>query len=302
MAHPTAEATPPSRFHERLFRPRVLFTLSAMLFVLVLAPYVPSLVPNPASDERYQFDQGNILIPTGHRWVPGDLVKRTFEQSSSDPLLTLLDPRLPETVAARMKSNPWVAKVGRVTALRDGGVRVELSYRMPVAMVETPQGTYPVDAEGVLLPPGDFKPQDADLFPIVQNARSAPPAEPGQVWNDAVVIGAARIAATLEPNGDLERYWKRFGLARIVGPENAHPAADVDSLSFEILTLAGSRIQWGKAPGADTLEPKVEQKIGRMQHYLATYGSFDKPQGPYRIDIRGFDAISLYPLDERTYR
>jgi hypothetical protein len=41
------------------------------------------------------------------------------------------------------------------------------------------------------------------------------------------------------------------------------------------------------------------QKLGRLDQYLRQYGSFEQPRGPYRIDIRNFDAISLQQLPAR---
>lgn len=285
----------------RLLRPRVLFTLSALLFLGVFAPYVPRLTPDLKNEASYQADLQAISISSGHEWVPADLLKESFPENG-DPLLSLLEPDLSEKVAHRLQKHPWVLQVRRVSVERSGTVAADLEYRVPVAMVETAGGTYPIDAEGVLLPPRDFSPQDAERFPHVQNAKSAPPGEAGMAWDDPVVQGGARIAARLVPDGDRERIWKRFGLVGIVGPANLPAGAGVEQISFELVTAAGSRIVWGKAPGADALEPTFEQKIGRLQHYLATYGSFDKPQGPYSIDIRGFEAISLYPLDTKLYR
>jgi len=290
-----------SRLAARLLRPRVLFTLAFVLFLAVLAPYASQVIPDLRQDPTYKVDLQAVSIPQGPKWVPADLVKQSLD-TPDDPLLTLLEPDLPRKVAAKLQGQPWVARVKRVAAQRGGTIEVDLDYRSPVAMIETPRGTFPVDAEGVLLPPQDFPPQDAELFPHVENVRSLPPEKAGLEWTDPVVLGGARIAARLVPDGDREKHWKRFGLARIVGPENAHPTAGVDEMAFELVTASGSRILWGKAPGSDALEPTVDQKIGRLQHYLATYGSFDKPQGPYRIDIRGFDAISLYPLEGSLYR
>ena len=290
-----------NRFAAWILRPRVLLALAAAMFLAVLAPYAPRLIPDLRMEPAYRFDVHGVVIPPGPKWVPADLVKKSLE-TEKDPLLTLLEPDLPGEVAGRLQRHPWVAGVSRVAARRDGTIQVEMTYRTPVAMIDTAQGSYPVDADGVLLPPGDFQPQDADQFPHINNVRTSPPAQPGTAWDDPVVRGGAKIAARLVPDGDHERYWKRFGLARINGPENIHPSAGLDELNFEIVTVSGSRIAWGKAPGSDALEPTVEQKIGRLQHYLTTYGSFDKPQGPYRIDIRGFDAISLYPLDGQMYR
>ena len=39
-----------------------------------------------------------------------------------------------------------------------------------------------------------------------------------------------------------------------------------------------------------------EQKLGRVQKYLAEFASFERPAGPYEIDIRHWEEISRRPL------
>jgi hypothetical protein len=298
----TAPSKPSPSILVGLLRPRILLTLSILLFIGVFAPYAPRLIPNLKGRPEYRVDSRSIAVPGGHEWIPADVVQESFE--GRDPLLSLLEPETAETVARELQKHPWVDRVNRVSVNRNGTISADLSYRKPVAFIEASSGLYPVDADGVLLPPKDFSPQDAEAFPHIRNVSSAPPRQAGLVWEDAVVKGGAKIADRLTPGGDRERIWKRFGLVGIAGPRGGKSVsgAAVDQISFELLTSAGSRIQWGKAPGADDLEPTFDQKIGRLQHYLATYGSFDKPQGPYDIDIRGFEAISLYPLDSKLYR
>jgi hypothetical protein len=130
---------------------------------------------------------------------------------------------------------------------------------------------------------------------------SLPQGPAGQNWGDAVVAAAARLASVLAPEQNLEPHWKRFGFVAILAPSAETKTSGPESLTFEILTRGGSRIVWGKAPGADALEPNIEQKLARLD-YLLRFGALDGAQGPRRVDIRLFDGISLQPLNAARVR
>jgi hypothetical protein len=63
------------------------------------------------------------------------------------------------------------------------------------------------------------------------------------------------------------------------------------------LSKGGSHIIWGHAPGTGHPgELSTKQKIGRLDEYVKRFGGFDRPHGPYRIDIRHWRDISRTPL------
>jgi hypothetical protein len=174
-------------------------------------------------------------------------------------------------------------------------LEVELSYRQPVAMVEVKLGMYPVDALGTLLPPADFSVADTKRYPVIRNVSSTPQGPAGTHWGDECVVAAARLAAILGP------HWKRFDLEAIRAPRREQAKVEPDDLVFELATQGGSTILWGRAPGTDHPgELSPEQKIGRLEKYLADFGSFDQPHGPYEIDIRHWQEISRRPLAAQT--
>ncbi len=100
-----------------------------------------------------------------------------------------------------------------------------------------------------------------------------------------------QLAAELGP------LWKKLGLVAIVCPTSSDENARFDEGVFVLLAKGGSRILWGHAPGNDHPgELSTKQKLGRLEDYVKRFGGFDRPQGPYQIDIRHWRDISRTPL------
>lgn len=291
----------PIRFVGWFFRPGRLIAAAFVASVIVLSPYLPHLLPDLSSHEEYQFSLDQLQVNPPHRWVPSTLLEEVLEQSALPPAVSLLDADVARDVAVAFEAHPWVRRVESARVTNEPGMRIVMEYRTPVAFVSTTQGYYPIDQEAVLLPPIDFSLSDTDRLPVIRNIQSLPTAGAGRRWEDVVVLSAARLASVLAPDQDMNRYWRQFGLTAIVAPEAAGTTVSTDQLTFELETEGGSRIVWGRPPGADQLEPTVEQKLGRLEQYFSRFRDVNAPNGPYRIDIRLFDAISLQPL-ESTYR
>ncbi|MFG0295772.1 MAG: hypothetical protein ACF8PG_07680 [Maioricimonas sp. JB045] len=280
------------------YRPKAIFLLAVSVAAGFFAPYLIRHLPRLDSSPEYALRADDIVVSAPHDWIPEGFVASVLESADISEDQSLLDENLARNLAEAFAREAWVEEVRRVEIGRDRKVRIDLKYRFPTLMVETTRGDYPVDASGILLPPEDFQPVDRHRFPRVRNIRTLPQGAPGTAWRDPAVTGAARLASYLAPRGDMDR-WKRFELAAIVAPEDVDSSASPDRLAFELITLGGRRIAWGHAPGADSLEPSPDQKVGRLEEYLRRLGSFEEPQGPYLIDIRHFDAtISLQRIDQ----
>lgn len=286
-----------SRLRRWFFRPGTLIAASFLASLIVLAPFIPHLLPRLSEQPEYQLSLDQIQVNVPPDWVPSTLTEEVLKGAPLPATVSVLDGDLCRRIGTAFESHPWVAEVRSVQLTGEPAIRVVLEYRVPIAFVETPRGFYPVDVHGVLLPPVDFSLNDTDRLPRIQGVNSVPSGIAGMVWQDVVVRSAARLAAILAPDQDMNRYWRRFGLRAIVAPPVDPATVSPRELTFELVTDGGSRIIWGKPPGADDLEPTAEQKIGRLEQYLSRFGDFDSPDGPYRIDIRLFDAISLEPLE-----
>src|SRR5262249_20118839 len=152
---------------------------------------------------------------------------------------------------------------------------IQVEYRRPVVLLASKTGFYPVDPEGVLLPPTDFSAKDAERYPVVKNIRSVPAGPAGTSWGDPVVLAAARLGDTLLND------WSDLKLTAIVAPKPTKAEVDPADLVFELAAQGGSRIIWGRAPGSGHPgELTANQKIGRLHKYLREFGGFDQPRGP----------------------
>lgn len=284
----------------RVFRPRWLLLTAVVVSSLVVGPRLVRFLPDLSGRDEYRLQTENIQITRPPRWVPGDLVEQVAERAGfgaeTSPLgsagnPSLLDEGLAKRIAQAFRLHPWVAEVQRVQIQFPARVDVELKYRRPVAMVEVKQGLFPVDADGVLLPPADFSVAQARRYPLIRNVRSTPQGPAGTNWGDVVVNAGARLAAVLTP------HWKKFHLAAVRVPDRTRANTTIDDLVLELLTERGSRIIWGRVPGSKHPgELSTERKIGRLEKYLTDFGGFDRPHGPYEIDIRHWQEISRRPL------
>jgi hypothetical protein len=282
-----------------LFQPRVLILLALAVSSTVFVPVLVSLLPDLSGRDEYRMQTADIRIVDPPRWIPHDFVRQVVESTALPDEVSLLDGNVNVAIADAFALHPWVADVAAVRQRREPqgvGIDVELRFRRPVAMVEVRRGEapvlYPIDADGVLLPAADFSISDAKRYPLIRGIRSAPAGSAGMNWGDVHVVGAARLAAELA-----DRYWHEFDLAAITVAQADATNSTIDDLTFELLTSGGSRIIWGRIPGTDHPgELSVEQKLGRLKQYLADFGGFDEPHGPYEIDIRHWQEISRRPL------
>ena len=276
-------------------RPRILGALAlAMLFVVVI-PSIPALWPTVSRNAKFQMSVDRIDLTPATRWTPHDIVENVAKSHPEWKDRSLLESNLAADLAAAFSEHPWISKVDRVEKTRQGRVIVQVTYRTPVAMIETHRGLYPVDTQGVLLPPNDFSLAESDQLPHLRQIRTMPSGRAGTVWGDPLVVSGAKLCAALMPEGNLESHWERYGLEALVAPSTPLDNAEIaqEPPVFELLTQGGRRIIWGRPPGDDSLEPTVAQKLGRLDSYIRQQKSLDQPVGAYRIDIRGFNATRL---------
>ncbi|QDT65571.1 cell division protein FtsQ/DivIB [Calycomorphotria hydatis] len=289
----------PSRFAEArtalisaCFQPKRLLIAAILPTLLLILPGMAAVLPRLEENTEYRLEVTDIrLLPAPHQYVPANLVAAALERAEIDPHLNLLDAELAPKLAAALQKHPWIQQVKSVRKNYPAGIEIEVVYRKPVAMIDVLQGVYPVDATGCLLPPTDFTASTAKEFPRVTNIRSMPQGPAGSQWDDPVVQGAARIAAGIGPQ------WNSLQLESIAAPTRRNVEEQLSDLQFELMTSGGSQILWGRAPGTGVAgELTVEQKTGRLAKYLREFGGFDKPSGPYELDIRHWQEMTRRKL------
>lgn len=277
-----------------IFQPKRLLLLAIVASVPFWQPLVGRFLPDLSDQPEFLVSGSEIEVNALPHWVPADLVAQVLEVAKLPPQLSLLSPELTEQLAHAFAQHPWVARVVEVRKQSSPPrLQVTLEFREPVCMVEMRDGLYPLSADGTLLPSRDFSLAETAHYIKIQNVRSTPSGPEGTPWGDPTVAGACRLAESLRD------HWADLQLKAIRAPKRTTAEVDLDELEYSLVTDGGSSILWGRAPGVDRPgELTVTQKIGRLEKYLADFGSFDRPAGPYEIDIRHWQQISRRRLAE----
>jgi hypothetical protein len=239
----------------------------------------------------YQINPDQIELTALPAWIHTDLRAEVMRDGSLGSSLSLLDPELTVRVAHAFALQSWVAKVERVSKRTSGGVMVELVYRRPVAMVVMPEGLFPVDRDGVLLPTADFSPQDARHYPRIAEIGTSPLGPIGTRWGDTHVSGGAQIAAALAED------WDTLKLYQVVPAASQSDVVGAGTDTYELCTREGTRVDWGHPPGAEVGgEARAVKKIERLRSYAAAHGgSLEDPAGPQRLDVRSSSSLTVVP-------
>jgi hypothetical protein len=280
-------------------RPAALLIVVGGVSLYIAGPVAWSWLPDLTHRREYRLTALDIHFNDPPAWVPTGFLRDVIREGNLPEELSLLSDRLVDDVAAAFQKDAWVEKVVSVRKDLAQGVTVVLEYRKPVAFVVTDSDRYPVDSKATLLPPPSLA-AGSDELPTIRNAHSTPQGPAGTNWGDRIVEGAARLAEVLGPS------WKKLQLASIQIPDTVGAKGGADEAIYELRTVGGSHIIWGRAPDSDHPgELTYQQKIGRLEDYAARNGGFSDEHGPYEIDIRHWHEISRQPLSQvpdRTLR
>jgi hypothetical protein len=275
-----------------LLRPVMLLALIGGVSLYIAGPVAWRWLPDLTRRPEYRLKANEIRFTDLPAWVPPTFLRDVIREGGLPEELSLLDDRLVDQVAAAFQRDAWVERVVSVRKDLTRQVTVALEYRKPVAFVVTETERYPIDKNAMLLPPPDF-PTGSDELPVIRNAHSTPQGAAGTAWGDRIVEGAASLAEALGP------LWKKLQLESIQIPDATGARGGPDETIYELRTVGGSHIIWGRAPGSDHPgELTPQQKIGRLEDYATRNGGFSDDHGPYEIDIRHWHEITRQPLSE----
>ncbi len=288
---PSAFARAGKAFIKTFFRPKRLLLLALIPVFGAMAPVVWKNWPDLDKREVYRLKAADVRITAPPRPVPSNLVERAVGTAALDAEFSVLDHSLLPRLADAFSKEPWVKAVVQLRKGLPAHIDVKLVYRTPVAMIDVKQGVYPVDAEGVLLPPEDFSTAESRRYPLVTGVTSLPAGSPGTAWGETTVVGAAKVAAALAAD------WDALGLTSIQAPLPMSANVALDDLTFELKARNGSTVVWGRPPGTGHPgELTVEQKLGRLKQYIADFGPLDAPGPAFEIDIRPWQEMTRRPL------
>lgn len=244
-----------------------------MMILILVSAYVvyrviiQSVWPHIVGSDDFVMTADKIeLSPPVPRWIRTDLRAEAFKNPDLKKRHSLMDDELVDKIKSGFAIQPWVAEVVRVEKQSPAKVIVHLKYRRPACFVDSSAGYYPVDAQGFLLPAGDFTPAERREYPRL-DVDSKPTAPVGRLWEDKKIRGGAQVANALSD------VWNRWQLSRL-SLGIPHPDG---CPTYYIFTLDGNRIFWG--PGDDqksTIVVKLttEQKLARLANYLLKHKSF----------------------------
>ena len=217
---------------------------------------------------EYLLSAEHIVVSRPPDWISDRFVEDVLRSSGLNKTGSLLDKALSQKLSEAFAACPWVENVEQVVPRYPSGAEVQLTYRMPTALVEVPQrGIFPVDRNGVLLPveylsnaPTD--PRSRHL--VIQGIQSTPLGSAGTAWGDPLVQTSAQLAAVL---ADIAEPLK---LARIVPSMETTPNGA--RIVCRLKTAAGTEILWGAFALND---PKIETKKKRLWDLNEQFRSLD---------------------------
>jgi hypothetical protein len=261
-----------------ILRSRLVWTA---LFVGLLFSAAPRLQRFMMRDPRF------YAIPAGFAgdapaWGGRALVEPSLEALRRLGPLSLFDPRFEERIGAALRRRPEVESVDAVLRHWPDRYSVAITFRRPVAVVESAAGPIPVDAEGVALPAEPCAEAIRGLLRIA-GVRSDPPPF-GRVWRDESLRDGLLAARQIAPHLD---ELLPLGIATIDVSE-----ARARLVGVRLLGADGLRVRWGR-PGATVGENPVGKKIELLRAVLP---SVDMARGR-ELDVR---FGSLYVVREST--
>ena len=266
---------------------RKLLTVIVVVAALGAGAYAiwQSVRPHVLASPHYQIQLDAVAVTPQPTWIRSDVKAEVVRDAELNGPLSVLDEDLARRMHQAFASHPWVAQVVRVTKLPAARLQVDLHYREPVCMVQVPDGLFPIDGSGVLLPTTDFSPHEAARYPRFSNAPlpTEPPA--GSVWQDERIFAAARLAAALSGIWD-EMGFRHFELTSETG----------SGFDFQLLTKKGTRVFWGPAPAGDEAgQALAKAKLARLKQYFVERGSLEGPHGAQDLDLRRGAEIQVVP-------
>lgn len=237
--------------------------------------------PVVASRDRYLIPAESITVSTPPEWIVADVRSQVIHSSGLDGRLSILDPQLPETINRAFALHPWVQSIDRVEKRFPPAVHIELTYRRPIAVIETVRGELlPVDVAGRRLPEDDVLLVRRKSLPRIAGIVGQPPL--GQPWEDARAQGAVEIVTSLN------EVWDRLFLDYITPRVRPELRGERQFFIYDIVTRGGTRIIWGASPHAAAPdEARVVDKVARLERCIEQFGPLDSIKAPGIVDVRG---------------
>ena len=209
-------------------------------------------------------DVAAINVTPPPEFIRSPVVETVYRETGLSDL-SLLEVDASAKIASAFAMHPWVESVQSVRKLPGGQVNVRLRYRDVAAMVKVfkpgrdePYPYYfPVDREGVVLPPSDFSGRQTLEYIHIDAPGAYSSAAVGDVFGDSRVHHAATLAGML---ADF-RSVLDVKLIHVHGEDRPGGRCQL-----EIELRDGASFFWGSPPGLETPgEPTADEKLAELR-------------------------------------
>lgn len=271
----------------RKFRPKAWFSIVILAALGVGAHFLwRNTAATISHSPQYVLTAENIHLTPPPAWIRTDIKSKALRDANLVGSLSLLDnwDELARRVKEAFEFQPWIASVERITRQLPRSLNVEVTYRKPVAAVESSDENgvmyLPIDEHAIRLPEGDLTEAERRYLPRISNITGRPLV--GDRWNDDRVLGGAKLAMNLAD------VWKTLQLVEIIATQQASSESPKNSFRYELVTTGGTRIVWGTTPGDEIAggESPFPEKRQRLLEYATQHGKLESIDGPAVLDVR----------------
>jgi hypothetical protein len=208
--------------------------------------------------DGYTLTADGVRLVGQAAWVKADIAAEALRDASLDGNLPLDDPELARRLARAFDVHPWVRSVERVEVSHPPQATVEIHCREPVAMVRVTGGLLPVDDEAVVLPSGDFTPEEAATYPVLSGIDSLPQGPAGAAWGDPAVEEGVALVTLVRPE------WNSLSLTE------CRRRMEGGGWLWELVNAEGVTIIFGGSPGREPPgEAGAAEKIAALKSLAA---------------------------------
>ncbi|QDS98644.1 cell division protein FtsQ/DivIB [Adhaeretor mobilis] len=255
-----------------------------------------SVSPQVIHRDRYLLSAEAITATDQPEWITGDVLSQVVKNAGLDRRISIVDNSFIEEIQNAFALHPWVESVGKIEKSYPPAIHVELTYRRPVAAVETTVRDsrlgvagnsvllLPVDRHGIHLPAEDVPGVGLRYLPRIMGIVGQPPQ--GQRWDDPRVAGAVDLAERLTAD------WERLYLSEILPSPRPEINGPRQYFLYDLITRGGTRIVWGAAPRDNPPgESDFQEKLQRLNRCVRRTGPLDSVRGPKIVDVRNGERI-----------
>ena len=273
-----------------------LLTLAAIVLALHC---LDGYVKNVAKARDLQLTIKLLNVP---HWVGPSLSRDICLSSGVRSDDFILDKQATTRWHANLSHNPWVKHVRHIHRRYDGLVELDCELRRPIASVSQPNGTFYLDADGVVLPRGELAPSE-QLVQLRGDAAALP--EPGSTVNSAALLAGLQVLAMIrcvdEDMPEPQRLWSELAILDV---SNYQGRSDLERPHLKLYTTNDTEIRWGaavgqarpwhEAPAKDKLSMlyRTHSQTGTLQcyKYIELRDAGKQTADPLRSSSNTFDS------------